>query len=91
MDVGTITNLGVAGFAIFVIWKMSDRHAKQLDDRDRSARTFEESVRRSLLAALEKSTEALTASTQGLADSTKVMAAIAPIMERVMKVLSKKG
>jgi hypothetical protein len=67
MDVSAITNLGVAGFAIFVIWKQSDRHARQLDERDASSRALEREIRDKIMTALANSTHAVTESTKTLA------------------------
>jgi hypothetical protein len=64
MDISAITNLGVAGFAIFVIWKESDRHAKQLDERDASSRALEREIRDKIMTALGASTHAVAESTK---------------------------
>lgn len=67
MDISSVTNLGVAGFAIFVIWKQSDRHAKQLDERDASSRALEREIRDKIMVALGQSTQAVTESTKIIA------------------------
>lgn len=66
MDVSSIANLGVAGFAILIMWwkdqaqtKERQAHAQQLDDRDKAFRSLEKEVRTQITAQLASSTSAL--------------------------------
>jgi hypothetical protein len=66
MDFSAIANLGVAGFAILIMWwkdqaqiKKDEVHAKQLDERDRAFRNLEKEVRTQISAQLASSTSAL--------------------------------
>lgn len=83
MDFSTISNLGVAGFSILVMWWMYQSAAKErkayderLDSRDQNYRDLEKEVRISV-------TTQLMASTSALYENSKVM-------ERVMDKLIEK-
>ncbi|HEY1747833.1 MAG TPA: hypothetical protein VGG11_13860 [Xanthobacteraceae bacterium] len=59
MDLSAIANLGVAGFAILIMWWKDQAHARQLDERDKAFRVLEEEVRTNITAQLISSTSAL--------------------------------
>lgn len=82
MDFSTISNLGVAGFSILVMWWMYQSASKErkayderLDKRDENYRELEREVRTSV-------TTQLMASTSALYENSKVM-------ERVLNMLTK--
>ncbi len=82
MDFSTISNLGVAGFSILVMWWMYQSAAKErkayderLDRRDEGYRQLEKEVRTSV-------TTQLVTSTSALYENSK-------IMERVLDKLAK--
>lgn len=82
MDLSTISQLGVAGFSILVMWWMYQSAARErkayderLDQRDDNYRQLEREVRTSVTAQL-------AASTSALYENSKVM-------ERVMDKLLK--
>ena len=82
MDFSTISNLGVAGFSILVMWWMFDSAQKELkandvrlDFRDTEYHQLEKEVRGSITAQLASSTSALY-------ENSKVM-------ERVLDKLSR--
>jgi hypothetical protein len=56
MDVSTITNLGVAGFAILVMWWMYDASSKRIDERDNAFRALEKEVRERIMTQLNENT-----------------------------------
>jgi hypothetical protein len=73
MDVGAISNLGVAGFAIWVMWLMYKaaaaerlRYDERMDAKDQDFRALEKEVRTEI-------TVQLAASTTALRDNAKVM------------------
>lgn len=66
MDVGAVTNLGVAAFAIWVMWLMyksaaneRKRNDDRMDAKDKAFRDLEEQVRTNITAQLMSSTSAL--------------------------------
>lgn len=82
MDFSTISNLGVAGFSILVMWWMYRSAAaerkendKRLDERDTQYRTLEKEVRTEISAQL-------VAATSTIGQNQKVM-------ERVLDKLNK--
>lgn len=82
MDFSTITNLGVAGFSILVMWWMyqsaaNERRAydQRLDARDDQYRTLEKEVR--------------TEITSQLVAATSTNASAQKVMERVLEKLDK--
>lgn len=82
MDISSVANLGVAGFAILIMWwkdqasaKERDAHARQLDAREQAFHKLENEVRTEISAQLASSTAALR-------DNAK-------IMEHVIKRLTK--
>lgn len=82
MDFAAVANLGVAGFAILVMWwkdqastKERDMHAKQLDAREQAFHKLENEVRGEISAQL-------AASTSALRDNAKIME---HVIERLTK------
>jgi hypothetical protein len=82
MDISAIANLGVAGFAILIMWwkdqaqaKEREAHASQLDDRDKAFRSLEKEVRTQITAQLASSTSALH-------ENSKVMERVLDKMSR---------
>lgn len=72
----SIANLGVAGFAIFVMWKMYETSGKQLQKGQEELRDLEKEVRTSI--------------TGQLMENTKVMERTTTVMERVVDMLNRK-
>lgn len=70
-----VTNLGVAGFAILVIWWVYQDSQNRNDAKDEAFRTLEKEVRTEI-------TTQLIASTSALRDNAK-------IMERVIERISR--
>ena len=82
MDFSTVSNLGVAGFSILVMWWMYSSAANErkandarLDDRDAQYRILEREVRTEITAQLVA--------------STSTNAATQKVMERVLDKLGK--
>jgi hypothetical protein len=73
MDINAISNLGVAGFAIWIMWLMykaaaaeRQRYDERMDSKDKDFRKLEQEVRTEI-------TVQLAASTTALRDNAKVM------------------
>jgi len=81
MDVATIANLGIGGFAILVMWWMyqSAQNARQknderLDKRDEAMRHLEADIRNKFATQLMENTNAML-------EHTKVMEVVLKIMQ----------
>jgi hypothetical protein len=73
MDIGAVTNLGVAAFSIYIMWLMyksaaQERKANEsrMDSKDLDFRKLEKEVRTEIIVQL-------AASTTALRDNAKVM------------------
>lgn len=60
MDLSTVTNLGVAGFAILVMWWMFQANSKRIDERDTALRALEKEVRDRIMSQLNENTRVFT-------------------------------
>ncbi len=58
MDITAITNLGVAGFAILVMWWMYKHSSEQFEKKDFAMRSLEKEVRDTIVEQLKKNTDA---------------------------------
>ena len=56
MDITAVTNLGVAGFAILVMWWGYQASAKRIDERDIAFRALEKEVREKIMTQLNENT-----------------------------------
>ena len=59
MDISSITNLGTAGFAIFVMWQMSKMFIATMEKEREASRNVEKEVRGSIMKQLSENTVAL--------------------------------
>ncbi len=59
-----ITNLGIGGFALFILWKQNDSHAKQLDERDCNYRNFVNENNHKMTNLVIESTKTIIESTE---------------------------
>lgn len=56
MDLTPITQLGTAGFAIFVMWQMSKMFMKNMEIEREESRKVEREVRESIMKQLSENT-----------------------------------
>ena len=56
MDLTPITQLGTAGFAIFVMWQMSKMFMRNMEIEREASRAVEKEVRESIMTQLSENT-----------------------------------
>ena len=56
MDLTPITQLGTAGFAIFVMWQMSKMFMRNMEIEREASRAVEKEVRESIMRQLSENT-----------------------------------
>jgi len=56
MDLTPITQLGTAGFAIFVMWQMSKMFMRNMEIERECSRVVEKEVRESIMSQLSENT-----------------------------------
>ena len=56
MDLTPITQLGTAGFAIFVMWQMSKMFMRNMEIEREASRAVEKEVRESIMKQLSENT-----------------------------------
>jgi hypothetical protein len=71
-----ITSLGVGGAAIYVLWDLSKRHIKQLDERDRTYKVYVESNNHKMTELVVESTKAISKASEQIGESTKILKSI---------------
>ena len=76
-----IIQLGVAGFALFILWKTSERHSKQIDERERAFREYAGEHNHRMTDLVTESTQAIKESTRAIKESSSLICTAAKTME----------
>jgi len=61
-----LPNLGLAGFAIFIMWKQSESSARRFREKDEDMTKLNEEVRHMMMTQISENTQALRDNTEAL-------------------------
>jgi hypothetical protein len=76
MDVSPIVNLGIGGFAIYIMWRMYESSAKERNEHFRAFRELESDIRNKFAAQLMENTNAML-------EHSKIMATVLKLIDKV--------